>query len=272
MIEKFIVFGSCHTAGVELWSDKTIPDYSNMDPLIAAVRSDPRVYIDHIQNGKFNKDIPEQIEYETNNSWVNALTDHFPNTEVINTSVAQSNLKNFLKASTYFLQNQIDKTSTCIIIEITEPTGITVCQDNMLKYGSKQHLGFYFDEHQAELMNSYLDSYESARYRAYLDIVFLYNLIGNLRNQGYNAQYFLWNRTPWTRLLSSTDPIKMFQPQSNDTDMFDKLFHEFLQNSLITVEQETEIKQIPLLPHGHMRLEAHALLGKFISKRIMEIV
>ena len=271
MIKKFIVFGSCHTAGVELWSDKTIENYSDMDPLFAALRSNPRTYIDHIQNNKFDDAMPEQIEYETSNSWVKALKINFPDCELINTSVAQSNLKNFLKTSTYFLQNQIDKETTCIIIEMTEPTGVTVCQDDILKYGSKHHLDFYFDEAQAKLMNSYLDVYESARYRAYLDIVTLYNLIGNLRHQGYIAHYFLWNRTPWTRLLKSTNPIKMFLPQNSNTDMFEKLFYEFSENSLISANQENELKQIPLLPHGHMRLEAHTLLGEFISKRIMEI-
>jgi hypothetical protein len=63
----------------------------------------------------------------------------------------------------------------------------------------------------------------------------------------------------------------MFLPQNSSTDMFEKLFYEFSENSLISANQENELKQIPLLPHGHMRLEAHTLLGEFICKRIMEI-
>lgn len=272
MIKKFIIFGSCNSAGVELWWDKTIPDYSKMDVIMAAVRSDFLVYVDHIQNEKSNENIKNQIEYETNNSWVKKLKENFPDAEIINMSVSQSNLKNFLKASTYLYQNEVDKSSTCIIIEMTEPTGVTICENNILKSFSKPHLEFFVDKPEKKLMDTYLDTYENERYRAYLDLVTLYNLIGNLKYQGYFTHYFIWDRDPWIKLLQQTEPIKMFTPENNQTDKFNNIFVDFFNESLISTEQEQELKKIPLYPQGHFTPEAHEKLGEYISRKLKEIL
>lgn len=272
MINKFIIFGSCNSAGVELWYDKTIPNYSKMDPIMAAVRSDFLVYADHVQNEKPNENIKNQIDYETNNSWVKKLKENFPNSEVVNISVAQSNLKNFLKASTYLYQNNIDKKSTCIIIEMTEPTGLTLCQNNILKSYGKPHLEFFLGKQQKESMDAYLDTYENERHRAYIDLITLYNLIGNLRYQGYIAHHFIWDRDPWIKLLRESKPIRMFMPENNNTDVFDELFFSFFEDSLISKEQEQELKKFLLYPQGHFVPEAHEKLGEYISTKLKEII
>jgi len=272
MIKKFIIFGSCNSAGVELWYDKTIPDYSKMDPVMAAVRSNFLTYADHVQNEKPSESIDAQIEYETKNSWVKKLKENFPESEIINLSVAQSNLKNFLKATTYLYQNEIEKESTCIIVEMTEPTGLTLCQNNILKSYGKPHLEFFLGKNQTDLMNSYLDTYENERHRAYLDLVTLYNLIGNLRYQGFIAHHFIWDRDPWVKLLKETSPIKMFMPENDNTDEFYNLFSNFFKDSLVSEQQEQELKKFKLYPQGHFIPEAHDKLGEYISKRIKEIL
>ena len=270
MIKKFIIFGSCNSAGVELYSDTKIPNYADMDPIMAAVRSDFLVYADHVQNKKHNENISHQIEFETKNSWVKQLSKHFPEAEIINVSVAQSNLKNFLKAATYLYQNDVDKDSTYIIVEMTEPTGLTLCQDDVLKSYGKPHLEFFLGSDEQKFMEGYLDKYENDRYRAYLDIISLYNLIGNLKYQGFNANYFIWDRQFWQDLIVETTPIKMFMPYSDGTDALNSMFYDFFEGSLLTSQQEQELKKIKLYPQGHYVPVAHELLGNYIATKIKE--
>ena len=272
MIKKFIIFGSCNTAGVELWAEKTIENYCDMDILMAAHKSDVISYADHVQNGKSISFIKDQIDYETKNSWVKILNNNFPDSDILNFSVAQSNLKNFIKASTYLHQNKIEKETTRIIIEMTEPTGLTFCQDNILKSLGKPCLEIWVGKEESTFMNSYLDKYENERYRAYLDLISMYNLVGNLRYQGYTVDYFIWNRDPWIKLLQRSQPIKLFNPDNNNTDALDTLFFDFFDNSLISYEQEKELQKFKTYPQGHFTPQAHNLLGQLISEKIKEIV
>lgn len=272
MIKKFIIFGSCNTAGVELWAEKTIENYCDMDILMAAHKSDVISYADHVQNGKSISFIKDQIDYETKNSWVKILNNNFPDSDILNFSVAQSNLKNFIKASTYLHQNKIEKETTRIIIEMTEPTGLTFCQDNILKSLGKPCLEIWVGKEESTFMNSYLDKYENERYRAYLDLISMYNLVGNLRYQGYTVDYFIWNRDPWIKLLQRSQPIELFNPDNNNTDALDNLFFDFFDNSLISHEQEKELQKFKTYPQGHFTPQAHNLLGQLISEKIKEIV
>lgn len=270
MIKKIIIFGSCNTAGAELWADKTIENYCDMDILMAAHKSNVLKYAEHVQNGKSHSFIKEQIEYEIKNSWVKKLQENFVDAEILNFSIAQSNLKNFIKASTYFTKNKIDKKTTRIILEMTEPTGLTFCQNDILKSYGKPCLEIWTGKEESTFMNSYLDKYETDRYRAYIDLLFMYNLVGNLRHQGYTVDYFIWNRDPWTKIIEFTQPISLYQPYNEETDILNSLFFDFFKDSLISYEQEKELQKFKTYPQGHFTPEAHNLLGEFIVEKIKD--
>lgn len=270
MINKFLVFGSCHTSGLELWQEKNIPNYVEFDKLTSALRSDfNESYVKVIQNKRTNECTKDLIRYNRSNSWVSQLKKKYPDSEILNFAIAQSNIANFIKISSYLDKNQINKKETTIIIEITEPIGLTVVLDNMLRSYDKDALEFFMSKNEAIQMNQYLDMYEPPRYRAYLDLIMAKNLITNLKFEGYDVKYFIWDRKKWFDVLHNTSPFEMFM--SYDEYINDNLcdmLEDFLKGSILSEEQEIQLSKISKLPQEHFSHEAHVLLGKFICEKL----
>lgn len=268
-MNKIIIFGSCNSYGLELWPEHTIPNYPNMDRLMAFLRDTVMSYVDVIQNFAESDSIKTEIEWCRANAWPNKLKEKLPEVEILNLSLAQSNLGNFIRLTSYLETADIDKENTKIIIEVTEPTGIISSKGNAIKSFPKEHLPAFVGNEETIEMNKYLDEHESARYRAYLDLLTVKNLISDLKLKGYNVEHFVWDRDLWYEIINGTDTFKLFVSYGKFIDdNFKKMFEEFLENSLLTYEEEVQLKTIPLLPQGHYSKQAQDLLGTFIAQKI----
>jgi len=269
IVNKIIIFGSCNSYGLELWPEHTIPNYPNMDRLMAFLRDDFMSYADVVQNFGESESIKTEIEWCRTNAWPNKLKEKFTDVEILNLSIAHSNLANFIKLTSYLEITDIDKENTKIIIEVTEPTGIISSKGKHLKSFPKDHLAVFVGNDETIEINKYLDKHESARYRAYLDLLTIKNLISDLKLKGYDIEYFVWDRDLWYDVINNTEAFEIFLSYGEYIkDNFKKMFDEFTKNSLLTYDEEIQLKMIPTLPQGHYSKKAQDMLGTFIAQKI----
>lgn len=272
-MKKIFIFGSCNSYGLELYPAAHIKDYTSLSTIEAFLRDDFLTYADVVQDFAESESIKEEIQYCRTHAWPRQLATGLPGVEIVNYSLGQTNMANFIRLTSYLETINIDKENTKIIIEITEPTGVTVSdnRNNTLKSYSKDFLHVFVGKKESIKMNEYLDQHESPRYRAYIDLLTIKNLISDLKLKGYNVDYFIWDRTLWTDVIHATEPFKMFIEYNNwIDDNFESMFNEFLKNSLLSEEEENMLKAIPALPQTHYSQEAQDMLGKFILKKIEE--
>lgn len=269
-MKKIIVFGSCQTGGLELWHEKHVPNFKNLSTVSAALKTRfNEEYIKVIQNKKHSELAEEQLVYCQTNSWPSQLKFKYPDAEILNFAVPQGNISTFIKLSAYVDSLQLSKNETKIIIEIMDPVGVTVVCENMLRSYDKDVLDYYLSKKESVKMQEYLDVYQPLRYRAYLEIMTAKNAISDLKLKGFDVSYFIRDRKQWYSVLDHTQPFEMFIEYNNHiTDNLDMLFSEFLKDSLLTEEQDSELNNLPLLPQGHFSNEAHMLLGKFICNNL----
>jgi len=240
-----------------------------MDRLMAFLRDTVMSYVEVIQNFGESEAIKTEIEWCRANSWPNKLKEKFADVEILNLSTAHSNLANFIKLTSYLEIADIDKENTKIIIEVTEPTGIVSSKGKHLKSFPKDHLPAFVGNEESIEMNKYLDEHESARYRAYLDLLTIKNLISDLKLKGYDVEYFVWDRDIWYEIINNTEMFEIFVSYGEYIkDNFKKMFDEFMKNSLLTYDEEIQLKMVPTLPQGHYSKKAQDILGTFIAQKI----
>jgi hypothetical protein len=269
-MKKIIVFGSCHSGGVELWHEKHVTNFKTLNSVSASRKSNiHNVYVKAIQNKKQSELAKEQIEYCQTNAWPSQLKFKYPDAEILNFAVPQGNISTFIKLSVYLDSCRLEKNETKIIIEIMDPVTITGVCENMLRSYDKDALECFLSNEESAKMREYLDDYAPLRYRAYLEILTAKNAISDLKSKGFDVSYFIRNRSQWHTMLAETRPFEMFIEYNNHiTDNLDMLFSEFLKDSLLTEEQDLELNKLPLLPLEHFSNEAHLLLGKFICDNL----
>jgi hypothetical protein len=218
-----------------------------------------------IQNKKKSDLAKEQIEYCRLNAWPKQLKIKYPDAEIVNFSVAQGNLSTCIRIAAYLDSHQFDKKETKIIIEITDPIGVTVVRENMLRNYDSEVLDFFIPKDEALKVAEYLDTYEPPRYKAYLELLMTKNLISDLRLKGFDVDYFFWNRSKWLDILNNTTPFEMFfDYEKYVTDNFKNMLEEILKGSLLNEQQDTELNSLLKLPQEHFSHSTHELLGKFI--------
>jgi hypothetical protein len=269
-MKKIIVFGSCQTGGLELWHEKHLSDFKTFNKVTSALKTDfNENYVKVIQNKKKSELAKEQIEYGKLNAWPSQLKFKYPDADISNFAVSQSNIANFIKISTYLDSVQLDQKETKIIIEITDPVGITSVRENMLRSYDKEALKFWLSKEESVKMGKYIDTYEPPRFRAYLELLMAKNLISDLRSKGFDVDYFVWDRSKWIYIIENTSPFEMFLDYENYiTDNFKNMMEEFLKGTLLKKEQEIELNSLPKLPQEHFSHTTQALLGKFICDNL----
>jgi hypothetical protein len=270
-MNKILIFGSCNSYGLELYPAAHIDGYTKLTTIEAYLQDSFSTYADVVQNLGESEDIKKEISYCRMHAWPGQLQLAYPDVEIKNYSIGQTNLANFIRLTSYLETANIDKANTKIIIEITEPTGVTVSDNsnNTIKSYAKPYLSVFVGKKEAATMDEFLDKNESPRYRAYLDLITVKNLISDLKYNGYDVDYFIWDRALWYDVIHNTEPFKLFIEYGNwIDDNFNCMFEEFLKNSMLTEDEEKQLKAIPALPQTHYSQQAQDLLGKFILKKI----
>jgi hypothetical protein len=90
-----------------------------------------------------------------------------------------------------------------------------------------------------------------------------------LKLKGYDVEYFVWDRDIWYEIINNTEMFEIFVSYGEYIkDNFKKMFDEFMKNSLLTYDEEIQLKMVPTLPQGHYSKKAQDILGTFIAQKI----
>lgn len=271
MKNKLYIFGSCFSHGLELWEEVNIENYSNMDLLMAAMRSEAFKYWEafHHDTATKNPEITEKINFNRKHSWTSYITEY----DVINHSaVGQRNLENYMKLVSMLENNEIDNDSK-VIIEITQPGGGKLVSQGQTIKSVNVDQSRYFCRNKnvaIELTNSY-NNFETDRFNAWNDLLVLELILFKLKERGIDYKYFFYNKDDWYQLLNTSKPFILYTNTAvSFEDSFNNTLKKIINKSLLTDQDDIILRSFETLPQGHLSLKGHRQFGEFINLKLRD--